>query len=115
MRKNWCTIGLAASLLLSSAPVFPTIVQAAESFTLEAEDYIRYSGNLKVLTNNSNASGGKYVGDFDNLDCLTYQIEVEKAGNYQILLTVGTIQSQGKVLVNSGGSISKETEYLSGY
>lgn len=109
MRKNWCTIGLAASLLLSSAPVFPTIVQAAESFTLEAEDYIRYSGNLKVLTNNSNASGGKYVGDFDNLDCLTYQIEVEKAGNYQILLTVGTIQSQGKVLVNSGGSISKET------
>lgn len=111
MRKKWWTIGLSASLLLSSVPAQPTAAQPAEnreSILLEAEDYIRYSGNVKVLTNNSNASGGKYVGDFDNLDCLTYELEVAKAGNYQISMTVATIQNGGKVLLNSGGSVSEE-------
>lgn len=108
-KKNWWAIGLSASLLLSAVPLCPSTAQASEEgITLEAEDYIRYSGDISVLTNNSNASGGKYVGDFDALDCLTYQVEVEKAGNYQVILTVGTIQSQGKVLINSGGSISEE-------
>lgn len=107
-KKSWWAIGLSASLLASSVPLYPAAVQAEESIFLEAEDYVRYSGSISVLTNNSNASGGKYVGDFDSLDCLTYQIQVEKAGNYQVHLTVGTIQSQGKVLVNSGGSISEE-------
>lgn len=107
-KKNWWAVGLSASLLLSSVPLWPAAARAEEQLTLEAEDYTRCSGSVSVLTNNSNASGGKYVGDFDALDCLTYQIEVEKAGNYRVLLTVGTIQSQGKVLVNSGGSISME-------
>lgn len=110
MTKKWSALGLTAAMILSSVPIQPMTAEAAESVMLEAEDYVSYSGNLKVLTNNSNASGGKYVGDFDNLDCLSYELDVEKAGNYRVLLTVGTIQSKGKVLVNSGGSISKETE-----
>ena len=57
-KKNWWAIGLSASLLLSAVPLCPSTAQASEEgITLEAEDYIRYSGDISVLTNNSNASG----------------------------------------------------------
>ena len=80
--------------VMSLSPNFTTTPFSSITSTMrcaiEAEDYSSYSGKLKVMTNNKNASGGKYVGDFDNLDCLSYKIQIEKAGNYQITLTVGT-------------------------
>lgn len=109
MKKRW-SVGLSAALLLSSVPIWPVTSQAAETIVLEAEDYVSYSGALKILTNNSNASGGKYIGDFDAQDCLSYQIDVETAGNYCAVLEVATPRSGCSVLVNNGGSVSKETE-----
>ena len=98
MKKKWWAASLAVAMVITSVPAIPAAVYAAEPMLIEAEDYSSYSGKLKVMTNNKNASGGKYVGDFDNLDCLSYKIQIEKAGNYQITLTVGTIQDGGIAL-----------------
>lgn len=112
MKKNmrkWWSAGLSAALLLSSVPAWPVTSQAEETIVLEAENYTSSSGTVKKM-DNSSASSGKYVGDFDALDSLSYQINVEKAGNYKVVLRAATERSEGKVLVNSGGFISKEAE-----
>lgn len=80
MKKKWWAASLAVAMVITSVPAIPAAVYAAEPMLIEAEDYSSYSGKLKVMTNNKNASGGKYVGDFDNLDCLSYKIQIEKAG-----------------------------------
>lgn len=108
MKKKWWAASLAVAMVITSVPAIPAAVYAAEPMLIEAEDYSSYSGKLKVMTNNKNASGGKYVGDFDNLDCLSYKIQIEKAGNYQITLTVGTIQDGGIALLNCGGNVSEK-------
>ena len=108
MKKKWWAASLAVAMVITSVPAIPAAVYAAEPMLIEAEDYSSYSGKLKVMTNNKNASGGKYVGDFDNLDCLSYKIQIEKAGNYQITLTVGTKQDGGIALLNCGGNVSEK-------
>ena len=68
MKKKWWAASLAVAMVITSVPAIPAAVYAAEPMLIEAEDYSSYSGKLKVMTNNKNASGGKYVGDFDYTD-----------------------------------------------
>ena len=56
----------------------------------------------------SQASGGKYLGDFKTNHCASYELEIEKAGNYEVLVSVGTINKGGIVMVNCNGSFSEE-------
>lgn len=107
MRKRWLAAMLSAAMVLSAVPAYPAKVQAAENMTIEAENYVSSSGTVKVMKSGS-ASEGSYVGDFDNLDCLSYRVEVEKAGNYKVLLRVGTERNGGRVMVNNNGSFSEE-------
>ena len=80
-----------------------------EEITLEAENYVDHSGNLKVMSSGS-ASNGKYVGDFKQNDALSYDVNVKTAGNFDVALTVATVQDGGKAQVNSGRFISEGTD-----
>ena len=80
---------------------------AATTFEIEAENYVSSDGSFNTLTSNK-ASGGKYVGDYGPNDILTYKIDIEKAGNYEILVSVGTINKGGIVMANCNGSFSEE-------
>ncbi len=80
-----------------------------EAITLEAENYVDHSGNLKVM-NSGSASNGKYVGDFKQNDALSYDVNVKTAGNFDVALTVATKQDGGKAQVNSGRFISEGTD-----
>lgn len=99
---------MSAAMVMSSVPANIIPVQAAETIVVEAENYDSYSGGMKVLYSNQ-ASGGAYVGDYSNQHSLSYIVDVPAAGNYQVLLRVGTQQNGGKTLVNCNGSFSAET------
>lgn len=99
---------MSAAMAVTAVPAVAMPVQAAEQIVIEAEDYASYSGALKILYDNA-ASEGAYIGDFSNLDCLSYTVEVPAAGNYKVLVRIGTQQDGGVVMVNCNGSFSKET------
>ena len=77
-------------------------VSHEKSLKLEAENYVDQDGT-KVLFNNSNASGGAYVGDYHEGDMLAYGFDVEEAGRYRITLTVGS-ENDGACDVVIGGN-----------
>ena len=98
---------LSAAMAVSSVPMSMVPVQAADSIVIEAENYNSKSGTINILKANQ-ASGGKYLGDFGTNDCVSYNVDVPTAGNYQVLVRVGTQNSGGIVHANCNGSFSAE-------
>ena len=95
---------LACSMVLS---LMSWNTSAATTFEIEAENYVSSSGAFNTLKA-SQASGGKYLGDFKTNHCASYELEIEKAGNYEVLVSVGTINKGGIVMANCNGSFSEE-------
>ena len=103
---------LAAVLVLSSGLSGMAVSVAAanaevQSIIREAESYDSKDGKIKVMSA-SQASGGSYVGDFSNLCTVSFNIHVEKSGNYEVIVRGATQKNKAKVFVNCSGSFSEE-------
>lgn len=65
----------------------------AESITIQAEDYVRGTGDFSVSQNPSN--DGRYVGLFDEGESISYRVVFPTAGRYGVRLSSGSVGAQG--------------------
>lgn len=90
-----CMLQTFAGLAASSLPDTGKII-------IEAEDFDSSVGG-KIQTDNPQASGGRYMGDFYVGNSLSYNLTVAVSGNYQVSMRIGTPNSNGSVKVSAGG------------
>ena len=98
--KRFLAALLSASLLFGGIPIHTAAKEEQNQFTVEAEDRVRGRGNVNP---SGTASGGKYLGDFYEFGYSSYEINVETAGNYKVLMGVATINDGGQAMLNCGG------------
>lgn len=102
--KKILALCLAFLMLFGILPISPlvsaeTLVRPTAAVKMEAENYATNVGG-KILSDSTVASGGKYVGDFYVNSSLTFDIHVETAGEYTIVLREGSQQAgAAKILI----------------
>lgn len=94
---------------------FSTLNVATESVPsivskIEAEAYTSQSGTLRDTT--SDIGGGQYVGWIDDGDTLTYLLNVEEAGTYQITYRIASESQQGEIKFYGKSSLPLTTTNL---
>ena len=80
---------------------------------LEAEDFAK---NMTVITNNSNASGGKAI-DAGDSGSITYEFNMEKEGEYRLAIGyyTGGNSPKMKVKINDGNEVEYALDVLNGW
>ncbi|MBE6949544.1 MAG: carbohydrate-binding protein [Ruminococcaceae bacterium] len=106
MKKRIIAALLVLAMIFSAVPAMAVSIGTTGSFAVEAESYSAKNGNHKIM-NDGAASGGKYIGDYNNLCALKYDVTVEAAGNYKVILRVATQQNSCSVVISNNGNISQ--------